>query len=162
MKQIGWCIEELTRLTKGKNLPLYLKTNDDYIIANDTLSKVFNVALTLGKLVDNENFEKILFRLKDKDLNGEKFNKNHIKKLFNELQLAVNDLERFLIALRRILDIKNHELWKIHTHNLIILLNTQFTLNYEDLRDEFNVPLHTKDELKKLGIFNEHLKYFLE
>jgi hypothetical protein len=162
MKQIGWCIDEMARLTFGKNLPLHLDSNEDYITAKDTLSKVFNVALTLGKLVENENFEKILFRLKGKNLNGREFKRKHIKKVFNDLQSAVIDLERYLIALSNLLDTGKYELWLNQKPELLMLLNTRFTLNYYELRDEFNVPLHTKNELKKLGIFNEHLKYFLD
>ncbi len=162
MKQIGWCIDEMARLTMGKNLRLNLNSIDDCIVVKDTLSKVFNVALTLEKLVDNDNFENVLHRLKGKTLNGVIFNENHVKKLFTELQEAVIDLERYLIALRNVLDTGKKELWLNHPPDLIMLVNTRFTNTYYELRDEFNVPLHTKDELKHLGIFKEHLIHFLE
>jgi hypothetical protein len=53
--QIGWCFEEMLKIIGGKNLPHSIISLDDRITAKDTLSKLFNVAITLDKLVTDTN-----------------------------------------------------------------------------------------------------------
>ena len=57
MKQISWCFEEMLKIMNGKNLPELLDSNDKIIIAKNTLGKLINVAVTLDKIISDENFE---------------------------------------------------------------------------------------------------------
>ncbi len=160
--QIGWCFEEMLKIVGGKNLPHSIISNDDLITAKDTISKLFNVAVTLDKLVMDKNLKNILKSLENQSFNDIKFQAEHIDKLFVELHKMILDLEKYLSGLQGVLDLKDNDLWKNHPPHIANMITFDFYHYYSDLREEFQTVLHTKEQLQNLLIYEEHLEHFLE
>lgn len=167
--QIGWCLEEIQKVMA--KLPNKIETNDDVILANDILSKVINLSMTLEKVITNKNFLNVLHTLENQVIEGIKFQAEHIEKLFSSLNNALNDLDKYINQLKRILDKRGNSIipdnslkseWQKIAGNITHMIVDEFGTMYYELREEFKVVLHTEEQLKNLQIYEEYLKEVLK
>jgi hypothetical protein len=112
--------------------------------------------------MDIANLRKVLDGLENQSFNDVKFQAVHIDKLLTELHKMILDLEKYLSGLQAVLDTGDNEKWKSHPPHIANMITFDFYHYYTDLREEFTTALHTKEELRKLEIYEEHLVHLLE
>ncbi len=160
MSQIGWCLEEI-QIVMSK-MPDKIDTNDQIILANDILSKVINLGITLEKIISDKKFKDILYKLEHQTFEGVKFQAQHIENFFNELHQMLDMLSRYVLNLRKVIDNKDHVTWQNSAGDIVKMIILDFSNKYYELREEFKVVLHTQEQLRELQVYEQHLNKVLK
>lgn len=159
--QIGWCLEEIPKVMS--KLPSKVETNEEIILANDILSKVTNLSITLEKIIMDKNFRNILNKLEHQTIFEKiKFQAEHIEKLYNDLHHMLDFMNRYILNLRRELDEKDFKNWQNSASDITEMIVKDFGNEYYELKEEFKIILHTEEELKNLLVYEEHLENVLK
>jgi hypothetical protein len=72
------------------------------------------------------------------------------------------DLEKYLSGMRVALDSGDNEKWIKYSPDIANMIIVDFYHCHTDLREEFTTALHTKEKLRELEIYEEHLADLLE
>lgn len=121
-------------------------------LASEKLSEVSKLVLILKKIILDNDFKNILSRLEhctDKIISSESLN---LEKIFNHLRKFLSELENRVNSLVRIVIDKDLEAWSRMSTQISMAISMEFTHDYENLRNEFNVILLRGKELIKFGI----------
>lgn len=169
MKHTGWCFDEMNRLMGKDNFPKPLDTEDKVKIAQNTLVKLFDIEITLNKIITHDNFKSILFRLESYSDEKIRLQAHQIDESFKGLHNMLDLLNRYLLNLKRLFDEKNfltdesiRKELEGSMSDISEMIYYDFSTMYGNLKDEFNVVLHIEEELKNLMIYEHHSEEMLK
>ena len=159
MKHIGWCLERIQIAMIP--IPQAVIFQEDKNKANEILDQVQEYANTLAQLILHPKFKKYLQQLEKSSIEGVKLQANKIEELFKDLDHMLYVLDLYIKDLRGI--IKNHpEQSSKKADQLVLMIDQKFGGERGELRKEFQIALHSQEELKQLVTFEKHLAEFLK
>lgn len=165
MKHIGWCLEKIQ--IAFKKMPKELTSEDSKKQAKNVIDVVQKYVNTLIDLIHHPEFRKIIHQLENIPIEDIKIHANHIEELAKDLEHALYIVDSTLKELREIVNLKymdenNIIRWKRSYDKLVLMIDQKFGDDWGELRKEFQITLHTKEQLKKIVKSEEHLIEFLK
>ena len=165
MKHIGWCLEKI-QIAFG-NMPKELTSEDSKKQAKNVIDDVQKYADTLINLVHHPEFIKIIHQLEKVPIDGIKMHANHIEELAKDLEHALYVIDLTLEELKELVNLKSMDKndvirWKMSYDKLVLMIDQKFGGDLGELRKEFQVTLHTKEQLQEIVKSEEHLAEFLK
>jgi phosphoribosylanthranilate isomerase len=165
MKHIGWCLEKI-QIAFG-NMPKELTSEDSKKQAKKVIDDVQKYADTLVGLVHHHKFRQIIHQLEKVPIDGIKMHANHIKELAKDLEHALYVIDLTLKELRELSNLKSMNendvrRWKRSYDKLVLMIDQKFGGDWGELRKEFQIALHTKEQLQEIVKYEEHLAEFLK
>ena len=159
MKHIGWCLERIQ--IAMAHIPRALISQEDKEKAQAILDEVQKYANTLAQLILNPEFKKYLYRLENSSIEGIRLQAHKIEELFKDLEHMLYVLDLYIKNLNEI--ILNHpEQWGKKADQLVLMIDQKFGGEMGELRKEFQIILHTEDELRQIVTSEEHIAEFLK
>lgn len=159
MKHIGWCLERIQ--IAMAHIPRAVSSQEDKVKANNILDEVQEYANTLAQLIQHPKFKEYLHQLEKSSIEGVKLQAHEIEELFKDLEHMLYVLDLYIKNLREI--VKSHpEQWSKKADQLVLMIDQKFGGEMGELRKEFQVALHTEEELKQLVTSEKHLAEFLK
>ena len=159
MKHIGWCLEKI-QVTMN-HIPRAVISKGDKSKANNILDKVQEYANTLEQLITHSKFEKYLCQLGTSSIKGVRLQEHKIKELLKDLEHMLYVVDLYIKNLRVIIT-DNPEQWSKKADQLVLMIDQKFGGEKGELRNEFQIALHTEKELRRLVTSEKHLAEFLK
>lgn len=159
MKHIGWCLDEIQ--IAMMHIPREILDNSDRQKAINTLDKVQGYADTLEKLITNPKFGRYVHRLEDSSLEQAKLQAHEIENLVKDLEHMLQVLDLYIKNLRDIIEHRPNE-WKGKADQLVLMIDQKFGGEKGELRREFQIAVHSEEELRDVVTSEEHLAEFLK
>lgn len=159
MKHIGWCLEKIQE--EMAHIPRALTTQEDKAKATKILDEVQQYSTTLAQLVTHKNFRSYLSKLQHSSIQGVQLQAHEIQELFKDLEHALYVLDVYVEQLREIIE-HHPEQWSSKADQIVLMIDQKFGAEKGELRKEFQVALHKKEELEQLITSEEHLAQFLK
>jgi len=162
MKHIGWCLDQI-QLVMG-NMPGELDSEEKKTKATQVITQVQEYANTLTNIIHNPKFLNTLHQLKSAHIEGIRLQAQEVEELVKNLEHMLQVIDLTLTELREIitLDEKNIKRWRRSFDKLIIMIDQKFGGEMGELRREFQISLHTKEELQSIITSEQHLAEFLQ
>ena len=159
MKHIGWCLEKIQITIRY--IPEDVSSQENKHKAKRILDEVQEYANTLAELIHHPKFKKYLSKLENSSIEGARLQAHEIEELFKDLDHMLYTLDLYIKELREI--IRNHpEQWIKKADQVALMIDQKFGGERGELRKEFQVTLHTEEDLKKLITNEKHLSEFLK
>jgi len=159
MKHIGWCLERIQ--IAMAHIPRAVISQEDKVKANNILNEVQEYANTLAQLIQHPKFKEYLYKLEKSSIEGIRLQAHEIEELYKNLEHMLYVVDLYIKNLREIIA-HNPEQWSKKADQLVLMIDQKFGGEMGELRKEFQVALHKKEELKKLITSEEHLAEFLK
>jgi len=159
MKHIGWCLDRI-QIVMG-HIPRAVLSPEDKEKANNILDEVQEYADTLATLITNPKFKKYLQRLEKASIEGVKLQAHEIEALVKDLEHMLYVLDLYIKNLKEIM-IKHPEQWGKKADQLALMIDQKFGGERGELRKEFQIAVHTEEELKAVVTSERHLAAFLK
>ena len=158
MKHIGWCLERIQ--IAMAHIPKEVVLPEDKNKAINILIEVQKYADTLAKLILNQKFKKCLHQLEKAPIEGIRLQAHEAKELFKDLEHMLYVLNLYIRNLKKII-ISHPNQWYKKADQLVLMIDQKFGGEMGELRKEFQIALHTEEELKQLVNYEKHLTEFL-
>ncbi len=159
MKHIGWCLDRIQIVMV--HIPKAVISQEDKEKARNILDEVQEYANTLAQLILNPKFKEYLHKLEVAPIEGVRLQAHEIKELFKDLEHMLYVLDLYIKNLKEII-IKHPEQWSKKAPQLVLMIEQKFGGEMGELRMEFQISLHTEQELKQLVTSEKHLAEFLK
>jgi len=159
MKHIGWCLERIQMAMA--HIPKAVNSQEDKAKATIILDEVQGYAITLAQLILNPKFKVYLHQLEKAPIEGVKLQAHQIEALFKDLEHMLYVLDLYIKNLREIVS-SNPEQWIKKADQLVLMIDQKFGGEMGELRKEFQIALHTEEQLKQLVTSEKHLAEFLK
>jgi len=159
MKHIGWCLERIQIVMA--NIPREVMSQEDKEKAQGILDEIQEYADTLAQIIQNPKFKEYLHQLEESSIEGVRLQAHEIEELFKDLEHMLYVLDLYIKNLREII-INHPEQWGKKANQLVLMIDQKFGGEMGELRKEFQVALHAKEELKRLVTSEKHLAEFLK
>ncbi len=159
MKHIGWCLDSIQRAVMKR--PMKLDSQEDKKRANSMLDEIQEYVNTLAQLVLNPNFKKYLYQLEKTPIKGVSLQAHQIEELFKDLEHVLYVLSLYIKNLRNII-ITHPEQWVSKSEQLVRMIDQKFGGEKGELRREFQIVLHSEEELRRIITSEKHLAEFLK
>ena len=159
MKHIGWCLERIQMVMA--HIPRAVISQEDKVKANNILNEVQEYANTLAQLILHPKFKRYLHQLETSSIEGIRLQAHEIEELSKNLEQMLYEVDLYVKDLRESI-ISNPEQWKKKADQLVLMIDQKFGGEKGELRKEFQIALHTEEELKQLVTSEEHLAEFLK
>ena len=165
MKHIGKCLEAIQMAFV--RMPKELDSPQKKLLAQSILKISRKYANTLAELVTNPLFKQTIRTLETMNIDRIDMQAQDVEKLLQDLEhaLYVIDLtlnELSAIAKKEVLDEQDKRVWHRSYDKLVFMIDQKFGGQRGDLRKEFQVALHTSEELKRIVTLEDHLAEFLK
>jgi len=159
MKHIGWCLEKIQ--IAMAHIPREVISQEDKEKAKKILDEVQEYANTLTQLILNPNFKNNLRQLEKASIEGVRSQAHEIEELFKDLEHMLYVLDLYIKNLKEI--ILNHpKQWSQKAAQLVLMIDQKFGSEMGRLRKEFQITLHTEQELERIVTSEKHLAEFLK
>ncbi len=159
MKHIGWCLDQIQIVMM--HIPKEVISQDGKNKANEILNQVQEYADTLAVLITNPEFKKIIYELESASIEEVRLEAHEIKELFKDLEHILYTLKLYIEKLREII-IDSPEEWSKMADQIVHMIDQKFGGDWGELRKEFQIALHTKEQLQEIVKSEEHLAEFLK
>jgi hypothetical protein len=159
MKHIGWCLDRIQ--TEMMTMPKAVILPKDKERANQVLNEIQKYANTLAELILHPKFKKSLNQLENSPIEGVRLQAQEIEELFKDLEHMLLVLDYYLKDLREIIK-SQPKRWSKKADRLVLMIDQKFGGERGELREEFKIALHKKEELKQFITSEEHLAEFLK
>lgn len=159
MKHIGWCLDKIQSVMS--NIPRAVISEEDKEKANNALDEVKEYADTLAQIILNPKFKGYLQQLEKSSIKGIRLQAHEIEELFKDLGHMLQVLELYIKNLKEII-VNNPEQWSKKADQLTLMIDQKFGGERGELRKEFQIALHAKEELQELVTSEKHLAEFLK
>ena len=164
MKHIGLCLDKIQM--EFMYMPSDLNSEAKKKTAKKIIDNVQKYATTLERLILYPKFKEYLSQLEDSSIEGIKLQAHDIKELLKDLEHALQTINLTLEELREVLggfyEKEDQIRWKRSYDKLVVMIDQKFGGERGELRKEFQVALHKKEDLKKLELIEEHLAELLQ
>jgi hypothetical protein len=165
MKHIGWCLNGIQ--IAFVNMPRDITSDSNKKKAREVIDKVQKYAHTLEDLINNPKFKQLIHKLEQIPIGKVKLQAQKVEEIFKDLEHALQVIELTLKELNEILNIMlmNEEeiiRWRKSYDKLVVMIDQKFGGDRGELRKEFEVSLHTSEQLKEIVRIEEHLAEFLK
>lgn len=159
MKHIGWCLERIQ--IAMAHIPREVISQENKDKANHILDEVQEYANTLVQLIQHPKFRKSLYELEESSIERVILPLRKVEELFKDLEHMLYVLDLYINNLREI--IKNHpEQWIKKADQLVLMIDQKFGAYRGELRKEFQITIHIKEELREIVKSEKHLAEFLK
>ena len=159
MKHIGWCLEQIQIVMV--RIPRSVISQEDKEKAKKILVEVQEYANTLGQLVQSPTLKEYLRQLENTSIEAAKLQAQEVGRVVKDLEHMLYVLELYIQNLNDI--ISNHpEQWVSKADQLVLMIDQKFGNELGKLRKEFQIALHTKENLMRIVSSEEHLAEFLK
>jgi len=158
MKNIGWCLEKIQ--IAMAHIPKEVILPEDKNKAINILIEVQKYTDTLAQLIQNPEFQKNLNKLEKTPIEGIRLQAHETKELLKDLEHMLYVLKLYMRNLRKII-VSHPNQWYKKADQLVLMIDQKFGGEMGELRKEFQIALHTKEELKQLITSEKHLAEFL-
>ena len=159
MKTISWCLHKIQALMTG--MPKDVTSKEDKIKANKVLDDVQEYVDILNKLILNPKFKKNLDQLEKASIEGVRLQAHEIEELLKDLEHMLQVLDLYIKNLREII-VSHPEKWLEKYDMLVLMIYHKFGGEKGALRKEFEIALHTEEELRQLVTSEKHLAELLK
>lgn len=159
MKHIGWCLERIQIVMA--HIPKTVLSQEDKVQANSILNTIQSLADTLAELIQHPKFKKYLHQLENAPVEGVRLQAHEIEELLKDLEHMLYMLDLYIKNLKEII-INHPEQWSKKADQLTLMIDQKFGGEMGELRKEFQVAVHTEEELKQLVTSEKHLEEFLK
>jgi len=159
MKHIGWCLDQIQIVMA--DIPKKVISQKDKTKAQDILNNVQEYANTLAELILNPKFKVYLHQLETASIEGVRLQAREIEELFKDLEHMLYVLDLYLKNLKDII-INHPEQWGKKADQLVLMIDQKFGGEKGELRREFQVAIHTQNQLKQIVTSQDHLVEFLQ
>ena len=159
MKTIGWCLERI-QIAMSK-IPRDVVFVENQRKAKQILNEVQEYADILEKIITNSKFKDYLMRLEKCSFEEIKFNAKKIEELHKDLEHMLYVLDLYIKNLNEII-IRHPEQWSEKADQRVLMIDQKFGGERGELKKEFQIYIHNKEELKEILIAEEHLVEFLK
>jgi len=165
MKHIGWCLDNIQ--IAMMDMPKELTSEESKKKAKQVIDDVQKYADTLVDLIRNPEFKKTIHKLEQAPIEGIRLQAHEVEELFKDLEHALHVIDLTLTELREILALKFHDekdirRWKRSYDKLVLMIDQKFGGERGELRKEFQINLHTKEQLQDIVNSEKHLAEFLK
>lgn len=159
MQHIGWCLDQI-QITMA-HIPRTLNTSEDLQKASNALDAVYQYMITLKELIENPKLKAYLAQLEHTPMQGIQLQAHETQQLLKDLEHMLYVLSLYITNLREIIA-HNPPEWGKKADQITLMIEQKFGGERGELRKEFQLALHTEDELKTLVSCEEHLAAFLK
>ena len=159
MKHIGWCLDRIR--IEFTHMPVEVISQEDKEKVSTILDEVQKCADTLAELITNPKFKTYLHRLETSSIEGVRLQSREIEELFKDLEHMLYVLDLYIKKLRELI-LTHPERWRDKAKDLLHMIDQKFGGEMGELRKEFQVALHTEEELKQLVTSEKHLAEMLK
>jgi len=135
--------------------------------ALEIINKTKEYIDTLADIVNSDNFELRIKKLKEASQESIRLRAHEVEKLFKDLRymLLMSDLS--LEELKGIVNLDHYgkeeaNLWNGAYDKIVYAIHMEFCEEMGDLRKEFKVNIHTKEELEEIVKSKKHLAEILK
>ena len=159
MRSIGWCLERI-QILMG-DIPISVVSDEDKKKAQAILNEVQEYADILAQIIMNPKFKLNLYRLEKASIEGIRLQAIEIEELFKDLEHMLYVLDLYIENLKEII-LYHPEQWSKKADQLVLMIHQKFGGEMGKLRKEFQIILHTQDELREIVTSEKHLAKFLK
>ena len=159
MKHVGWCLERIQIVMA--NIPGAITSEEDKKTANSILDEVQEYADTLAEIITNPKFKESLDQLENSSIEGIRLEAHEVEKLFKDLEHMLYELDLYIKSLREII-INKPDQWSNKADQLVLMIDQKFGGEMGELRREFQIVVHTEEELRRMVTSEKHLEEFLK
>lgn len=160
MKHVGYYLDKIQM--EMMHIPRQIDTDDNVKRAHDVLAEVRSCEKSLIALITHSSFRSKLNLLENSSMQEIKLQAHEIEELFKSLEHMLYELDLYLKNLYQILEQKNSAQWLPKYDQIVVMIDQKFGGERGDLRKEFQVVLHTREELKEILSAEELIQHFLE
>ncbi|MBN2880673.1 hypothetical protein JXM83_01350 [Candidatus Woesearchaeota archaeon] len=158
MKHIGWCLDKIQMTMMG--IPRDVISGENKAQAKNILNQVEEYLKTLSDIITNPNFKKTISMLEHTSIEEVKLQAHEIEELFKDLEHALYVIDLYIKDLNGIIE-SDPSRWNKKADQIVLMIDQKFGGERGDLRKEFQVALHTQEELQKIVTSEKHLAEFL-
>jgi len=159
MKSVGWCLDRIQIVMA--DIPAEVISKEDKEKAKKILDEVQDYANTLAQLIMNPNFKNNLHKLEKSSIEEVRLHAYRIEELFKDLEHMLYVVDLYIKSLNDVI-INDPEHWGKKAAKLVLMIDQKFGSENGELRKEFQVAIHTQEELKDIVTSEEHLAELLK